>query len=124
MIIGNARSIDRRFDPSQAKPRSQNSPKIEEWQQSTAQEDFKSRQQYKTIDSSWQANELAFHFYTSANHAHYYQLYMRAYGMETERLAWTVQRHLDGAEQNKNVTIFCMYTVQQITHQVEKLHTK
>ena len=45
--------------------------------------------QYKTIDSSCRANELAFHFYTSANHAHYYQLYahVHVYGTETEWVA-------------------------------------
>ena len=56
-------------------------------------------------------NELAFHFYTSPNHAHHRQLYVRAYGTETERLERTVRRRLDGAERKENVTIFLTATV-------------
>ena len=56
-------------------------------------------------------NELAFHFYTTENHAHYYLLYMHAYGTEMEQLAWMVQRHLDGEERNENVTVFLAATV-------------
>ena len=70
--------------------------------------------QHKTINSRRRMNKLAFYFYMSANYAHYYQLYKCAYGMGTERLAWTVWRYQDGAERNENVTAFfsCYCTVQ------------
>ena len=85
--IGTLRSIDcRQWTLIPVGPRSQNSPEIEERQQITALKDFRRRQQYKTIDSSRRVNELAFHSYTSPNHAHHYQLYVCAYGTEMERL--------------------------------------
>ena len=51
------------------------------------------------------SDKLAFHFYMSANHAYYCQLYALAYGTETKWLAGAVRCHLDRVEQNKNVNV-------------------